>query len=421
MAGLSVDVELPEKCDVLFSGARYLVLFGGRGGGKSHSIARALLVRGMQRRHRILCTREFQISIRDSVHRLLTDQIDLLGLGAFYRVTQTQITGINGTEFIFAGLRHSIDSIKSTEGISIAWCEEASRISEASWQILIPTIRVPGSQIYVSFNPENESDPVYQRFVVNPPPDAKVVKIGWQDNKWISNELIREKDYLYSVDAEAAAHVWGGELIKLSVAQVLRGRYAVEAFEPETGWNGPYFGADWGFSVDPTALVKLWINARTLYIEHEAYGVGVDIDDTPALFDTVPGAREHTIRADSSRPETISHMRRHGYPKILGCTKGKGSVEDGVEHLRSYERIIIHPRCTHAAEEARLWSYKVDKLTGDVLPVLLDRHDHIFDAARYALEQIIRAGKPRAKPKAAAQKRHDYNREDKRADGWKVV
>jgi phage terminase large subunit len=202
---------------------------------------------------------------------------------------------------------------------------------------------------------------------------------------------------------------------------VLRGRYRVESFEPGEDWHGPYLGADWGFATDPTALVKCWINGRTLYVEHEAYGVGIDIEDTPALFDKVPGARDHMIRADSSRPETISHMRRHGYSRMLGAVKGQGSVEDGVEHLRSYEAIVIHPRCTHAAEEARLWSYKVDKLTGDVLPVLSPKHDHIMDAIRYALEPIIRSGKPIPVPVKPPTKMHDYDRGEKREKTWKVV
>ena len=194
----------------------------------------------------------------------------------------------------------------------------------------------------------------------------------------------------------------------------------VAGFEPGKDWSGPHYGADWGFSVDPSTLVRCWIDGRTLYIEHEAYAVGCDLDDTPKLFDSVPDARKHTIRADSARPETISHMRRNGYPLMLGVEKGKGSVEDGVEHLRSYERIVIHPRCVHAAEEARLWSYKTDKLSGDVLPVLLDKHDHIWDAVRYALAPIIRAGRPGAKPVKPAAPAPDYVGRKPPVRSWKV-
>jgi phage terminase large subunit len=415
--------DFPEKLGCLFEPprARYRVLYGGRGGAKSWGVARALLIKAAERKLRVLCARELQISIQDSVHKLLAEQVEALGLSSFYEVQQALIRGANGSEFIFSGLRSNATKIKSMEGLDLVWVEEAQTVSAASWDILVPTVRKADSEIWVSFNPDLETDPTYQRFVVNPPPGAVVVEIGWQDNPWLPRVLIEEKDYLYRVDPDAAAHVWGGKTRRTSAAQVLRGRYVVEGFEPQSDWNGPYFGADFGFSVDPTALVKLWIHGRTLYVEHEAYGIGVDIDDTPALFAKVPGAKDHTIRADSSRPETISYLRRNGFSRVLGADKGKGSVEDGVEHLRSYERIVIHPRCAHTAEEARLWSYKTDKLSGDVLPVLLDKHDHCWDAARYALEPIIRAGKPRKRPPAPASKRPDYNRPRVvQAGAWKT-
>jgi phage terminase large subunit len=395
------DLSIPPKCAFLFDPHRYKVLYGGRGAAKSHSIAKVLLVQGMLERLRILCTREFQLSITDSVHKLLRDQIELLGLGDFYDIQKTRILGANGTEFIYAGLRQGVESIRSLEGVTRCWVEEAQRVSEASWKILIPTIRADGSEIWVSFNRHKTTDPTDQRFIDHPPPGAEVVKIGWEDNDWFPDELRKEKDYDYRVDPDAAAHVWGGEPLKYTKAQILFGKVAVEPFEPAADWSGPYQGIDWGFSVSPTALVRVWVQtakptsegadpARTLYVEHEAFGVGVDLDATPALFDRVPRAREYTSRADCSRPETISHMQKHGYPEIGPCKKGPGSVEDGIVHLRSYERIVIHPRCVHAEEQARLWQWKVDKLTGDILPEQVDRHNDIWDAARYALEPIIR-------------------------------
>lgn len=427
--------DFPAKLAFLFQPARYKVAYGGRGGAKSWGFARALLVLAAQRKLRVLCARELQISIQDSVHKLLAEQIEALGLGGIYEVQQATIRcKATGSEFIFSGLRSNITKIKSMEGLDVAWVEEAQTVSAESWDVLVPTVRKADSEIWVSFNPMHDDDPTYKRFVVTPPPGAAVVPIGWQDNPWLPDVLKAEKDYLYSIDPEAAEHVWGGSTLRHSMAQVLRGRYVVESFEPAPDWNGPYQGADWGFSVDPSVLVRCWIGpgviasaqdhakrllARTLYIEHEAYGVGVDLDDTPALFDTIPKAREYITRADSARPETISHMRRHGYTRILGVTKGKGSVEDGVEHLRSYERIVIHPRCTHAAEEARLWSYKTDKLSGDVLPVLLDKHDHCWDAARYALEPIIRVGKPRPAKEPPPPKPRDYGDRRPPRRSWK--
>lgn len=414
-------VEIPEKLGPFWEPARYKVAHGGRGGAKSWSIARLLLALAARSKLRILCARELQISIQDSVHKLLADQIAELGLGSFYEVQQAAIRGRNGSEFIFSGLRSNITKIKSMEGLDIVWVEEAQTVSAASWDVLIPTVRKEGSEIWVSFNPDQDDDPTYQRFVVAPPPGAVVVEIGWQDNPWFPETLRAEKDYLYRIDPEAAAHVWGGQTRRNSVAQVLRGRYVIESFTPDKDWHGPYYGADWGFATDPTTLIRCWVHGRQLCIEHEAYGVGVDLDDTPALFDRVPGAKEHTMRADNSRPETISHLRRHGYTRIISAHKGPGSVEDGVEHLRSYERIVIHPRCTHTAEEARLWSYKVDKLTGDVLPKLADAHDHCWDAVRYALEPIIRSGKPLPRKAPPPEGPRKYRPREPAGERWKIV
>ena len=387
------QVSFPGRLrPLLFKQARYKVAYGGRGGAKSWAFARALLLLAADRPMRILCARELQASIADSVHRLLSDQIDAMGISGFFEVTKTHIRGRNGSLFLFAGLRHNTTKIKSMEAIDIAWVEEAEVVSSESWELLIPTIRKAGSQIWVSFNPGQETDPTYRRFITDPPPDAIVIKVGWEHNPWFPAELAAEKDYLYSHDPEAAAHIWGGEPRNLSDAQVLRGRYRVEPFAADPKWAGPYYGADWGFANDPTAIVRCWVDdtARALYVDHEAYGVGVEIDRTPDLLRQLPESDKHVIRADSARPETISYMQRHGFPRLVGASKGAGSVEDGVEHLRSYSAIIIHPRCKHVADEARLWSYKTDRLTGDIKPQLEDKHNHCMDALRYALEPLIR-------------------------------
>lgn len=388
---MKVEADFPEKLEFLFKPKRYKVAHGGRGSGKSWGFARALLIRAMEKKTRILCTREVQKSIKDSVHRLLGDQIEELGLGAYFEVLQNEIRAKNGSQFLFAGLANTTaESIKSFEGCNIVWVEEAQTVSDRSWEILIPTIRAPKSEIWVTFNPSEESDPTYQRFIVSPPPDASVVRLNWNDNPWFPEELKREKDYLYSVDPEAAEHVWGGNTRKTSDAQVLRGRYVVEAFEPVQGvWDGPYQGADWGFAVDPSTLVRSWIFERKLYVEWEAYGLGVEIDHTPALFDSIPNARSYVTRADNSRPETISFMVRAGFPKLMACQKWPGCVEDRVQYLRAFDQIVIHPRCPHTAEEARLWSFKTDRLSGDVLPQLVDKHNHCWDAIGYALEPMV--------------------------------
>ena len=204
--------QFPAKLQCLFrpEKSRYRVLFGGRGGAKSWGIARALLIKGAQNPIRILCAREFQTSIKDSVHKLLSDQIEELGMSTFYEITQAAIRGVNGTEFAFVGLKNNVANVKSFEGVDICWVEEAQTVSRHSWNVLIPTIRKEGSEIWVSFNPELETDETYQRFVVNPPDNAIVQKINWSDNPWFPETLRLEKDALKSRDPAAYNTVWEG-------------------------------------------------------------------------------------------------------------------------------------------------------------------------------------------------------------------
>jgi phage terminase large subunit len=203
--------EFPEKLAFLFDKYRYKCAYGGRGSGKSWGFARALLIEGYKRKIRILCTREVQKSIKQSVHQLLTDQIQILGLGKFYEVLDAEIRGLNGTEITFAGLKgNTIESIKSFEGVDICWIEEAQSVSERSFQILFPTIRKEDSEIWLTFNPELETDPVFNRFIINTPTDAKVVKINWSDNPWFTKELNAERLNDKNRDMEAYNTIWEG-------------------------------------------------------------------------------------------------------------------------------------------------------------------------------------------------------------------
>lgn len=393
-------VDLPEYAINLFRPARYKVVYGGRGGARSWSVARTLLVKAAEKKLRILCAREMQSSLRDSVHQLLRDQIDLMGIPGF-RVTDREVRHANGSLFLFEGLRHNIAKIKSLEGVDICWVEEAERITSRSWQVLIPTIRKHGSEIWVTFNPDQLEDATYQRMVVNPPKDAWIQQVNWEDNPWLTDELRAEKDYAYETDPEAADHVWGGNLREISEAQILRDKWIVQEFVVPTdehgnpAWSGPYQGEDFGFGSDPAAAVRVWTHDDVLYIEYELYAHKLELDHTAqALEDAIPGFSEYVTRADSSRPDSISYLRRHGVPRIIGVEKGPGSVEDGIAHLRSYRKIIIHPRCVHAKDEFKLYSYKVDENSGDVLPIIVDKHNHIVDSIRYALQPMI---KPRRK------------------------
>ena len=204
------NVQFPQKLAFLFEPQRYKICFGGRGGAKSWGISRALLILGAKSPLRILCAREFQTSIKDSVHKLLCDQIDSMGLTGFYEITDKSIRGKNGTEFFFVGLRNNVTNVKSIEGVDICWVEEAQTVSKTSWNVLIPTIRKEQSEIWVSFNPELDTDETYQRFVLNSPANCKVVKINWSDNPWFPETLRLEKDALRDRDIEAYNTVWEG-------------------------------------------------------------------------------------------------------------------------------------------------------------------------------------------------------------------
>lgn len=380
---------------------RYRVAYGGRGSTKSWEFARRLIRVAVKKKIRILCARELQVSIKDSVHKLLVDQIYLMGLQANFQILDKSIKSTIGTEFIFKGLRHNIQEIKSTEGIDICWIEEAHSVSKESWAVLDPTIRKSGSEIWLTFNPDLEDDPIYQMFVVGDIPEAIVRQVNYTEivahegtKHWFTDELRRQMERAKVNDYISYLHVWKGACRTHSDAQILYEKWEVAPFTPKFSqdehWGAPFFGADWGFSQDPTTLIKCYVYDDCIWIEHEAFAVGCDLDDTPELFDTVPDARKYHIYADCARPETIRHMNTHGYPNIKPCTKWPGSVADGIAHLRQYRKIIIHPRCKNIIDEARLYSYKIDPRTDAILPTIVDKHNHGIDALRYSLGKLIR-------------------------------
>ena len=389
------DLELPEWCEKIFDeNSRYFALVGGRGSAKSYSVAATLILRSASKTLRILCAREIQKSIKDSVKRLLDDTIERAGLQSFFISTETEIRGKNGSLILFAGLRSNIDSIKSMEGIDICWVEEAQTVSQSSLDTLIPTIRKPNSQIYFTWNPKYKTDPVDAMFDRNDlPPKTTFLRVNWGDNPWFPQVLRDEMEYDRARDPDKYVHIWQGEYVRNSERRVFK-NWRIEEFDtPPDAIHR--LGADWGFAVDPTVLIRCHIIGRTLYIDHEAYRVGCEIVDTPELFLTVPEAERWPIVADSSRPETISHMRKAGFTKIMPAVKGAKSVEEGVEFLKSYD-IVVHPRCVHTIDELTLYSYKADPATGAVLPILEDKSNHCIDALRYACEGVrrVQAVKP---------------------------
>ncbi len=389
-----IRIQIPEIFQELVKPHRYKSYYGGRGGAKSWAIARALLAIAAQRKVRILCTREFQSSIADSVYKLLVDQIhakDKNGnnLLKYYKdgILKNTITSSIGSEFIFKGLNRNIQEIKSLEGIDICWIEEAQSTSEESWKVLIPTIRKENSEIWLSWNTGEEKDPTYQRFVVNPPPDCISQKVSYRDNPYFPEVLEKERAYHQKVDPDSYENIWEGFPLTISEETIFRGKYREATFEVPEGTKF-YFGCDWGFSNDPTVLIKCFINSNKLYICEEFYAVGVELDEIEQAFDSISDSRKYKIIADSARPETISYIKKKGF-NIVSSKKWKGSVEDGISYVKKFEEIIIHSNCKHVLEEMRLYKYKKDIKTGDILPIIVDAHNHCIDSIRYALGDLI--------------------------------
>ena len=391
-------VDLPEVYKPLFGAERYKAMRGGRGAARSWTAATALVAYARSGFERILCTREYQSTIRESVHYLLKARISAIGVAKEFYITDNSIQHMRtGSEFIFKGLRHDPDGIKSLEGITKVWIEEARTVSKTSLQILNPTIRAPGSQIWATWNPEDEDDPI-EAFYENADPHNKVVlTTTYRDNPFFPPDLEEQRlDALRLAQAtgdwDDYDWIWEGEFRRISEAAVFRRRVVIEDFNTPEGVRF-YHGADWGFASDPTALVRCYTthepDGEHLWIDQEAFGNGVEIDETPQLFQKIQTSRKWPIKADSARPETISAMKRAKF-NITAAKKWPGSVEDGIAHIKGYVKIHIHVRCKHMTEEAKKYSFKVDKLTQEVLPVLIDKWNHGWDAVRYSLDGIIR-------------------------------
>lgn len=402
----------PDKLQCLFDPPkkRYRVLYGGRGGAKSWGIARALLIKSVQTPLRILCAREFQTSIRDSVHKLLVDQIEALGMMGLFEITQNSIRSKNGSEFFFVGLKNNVSNIKSFEGVDICWVEEAQSVSRMSWNVLIPTIRKQDSEIWVSFNPELETDETYQRFVVQPPADSIVQKINWQDNPWFPETLRQEKDALKARDPGAYATVWEG-ICRQTVDGAIFARELEQAEIEGRITRVPY---------DPSKPV------------HAIFDLGWS-DQTAIWFLQFIGMETRLIRYLEDSQKTMTHylslMQTFGYVydtiwlphdaqnKTLAAA-GR-SIEDIVKSLGFKTRILekvpvvdsinaartIFPNCWFDRENThqglsclRHYRYEVDPDTGNFSRnPLHDQYSHGADAFRYIALMIREPSKVKRK------------------------
>ena len=388
--------EFPKKLSILFDPARYKVLYGGRGGAKSWGVARALLIIGAKQPTRILCAREFQTSIKDSVHKLLSDQIFALGLQDFYEITQTAIRGMNGTEFSFAGLKNNVANIKSFEGVDIAWVEEAQTTSKMSWNVLIPTIRKENSEIWITFNPELESDETYKRFVINPPENSLVQRVNWSDNPWFPETLRLEKDALFARDREAYNTIWegvcrqtvDGAIFAKEMQQAeFEGRITRVPYDPvkpvmavfDIGWADATAVWFLQFIGMETRLIRYYETTQTtmsqILAKMQTFGYVYDILYLPH------DAQNKTLAANGRSIEEI--VRAAGFNvRIIDRTP----ISDSINAART-----IFPKCYFDRENCheglqclRHYRYDVNPDTGTFSQKPLhDNYSHGADAFRY--------------------------------------
>lgn len=403
------QIELPPKLIPLFSeqGLRYRTSKGGRGSGKTRTFALMTAIRGYMAAEQgqsgvILSAREHLNSLADSSMEEIKQAIRSVPfLDNYYEMGENYIRTKNRmVSYVFAGLRHNLDSIKSKARILIAWIDEAETVSEVAWQKLLPTVREDDSEVWITYNPERRDSPTNKRFGNPEIIDDETGKVigrcvimNYTDNPWFPHvlELERRQDKK-NLSPEKYEWIWEGAYLEMSEAVVFKGKFEVKEFEPDLRrWNGPYQGLDFGFANDPTAGVQCFINANTLYIYRDFSKVELELDDTARYaLHHIPDFDKYPIIADNARPESISHLKRKGLPRIEACKKGKGSVEDGVAYIQSFDKVIIHPSCTATIQEFKTYSYKTDKLTGEVLPILLDENNHVIDALRYSLERARR-------------------------------
>lgn len=387
-----IPIQTSAKLKQLWQPADYKILYGGRGSGKSWGVADYLIVQALNEQSpgTYLCVREFQTSMADSVYSQLVDKIYTYGLASEFVINKTElICKPTGIKFVFLGMRKNPQSVKSMYNLKKVWAEEAQTLSKESLTLLLPTIREDGSEFIATYNPYNDDDPIHE-LMVDPLPNTIKIKLNWSDNPWFTQRMRIQMEALKKKDYDLYLHVWEGHTYNRSEAQVFWDLCVIEEFQPLKTWHGPYYGLDWGFANDPLRLVRCWIADRKLWIEKEVSGLRVDIDKTPKyLLSGDPFCDRYVIRADNARPESISYCQQNGFPKMVACKKGPNSVEEGITFVRSFDNIIIHPACKHTTEEARLYSYKIDRMSGDVLPDVVDAYNHSWDAIRYSLEPIM--------------------------------
>jgi phage terminase large subunit len=387
---LTLKLQTPKWMVPLLQPARYKAAHGGRGGGKSRGFGTMLIAAHVADPERnTVCIREVQKSLKQSVKKLLEQEIRRLEVGDHFDVLGTEIRSRKGNGvIIFEGMNdHTAESIKSLEGFDCAWVEEAQSFTERSLELLRPTIRKPESELWFSWNPHLKTDPVDVLFrgPDGPPPDSVVVQVNYPDNPWFP-EVLKKEEYHARISPKKHHHIWDGGYKEHAEAMYFD-NWRVEEFDTPKDAQ-IRLGLDWGFHPDPLAVVGCYIEGDNLYIDREACEYDVSIRQTPAFLLTVPGTDKLEIVAGSDRPERILDLKEKGF-KIFKAVRGPNSVEQGLEWLENYN-IIIHPRCKTIADEFSLFSHPVDKLTGKILVGYVDENNHCIEALRYACEAVRR-------------------------------
>ena len=395
---VEVSLDLPRKLDPIWQPKRYKVMHGGRGGGKSWAAAAVLLVLAGQVPLRILCAREVQKSMRDSVHRLLKDTISRLGLDGFYEVLDTEIRGANGSLFLFTGLQsHTVDSIKSYEGVDIVWVEEAHGVSKKSWDVLIPTIRKPGSEIWLTLNPDMETDETYQRFIATPSPDTWVVQVNWRDNPWfpqvLEDERRKAQRTMLTDDYE---HIWEGKARRVAAGAIYR-HEVEQLYMDERAREVPY---------DPTLPVHTvwdlgWNDAMSIalvqrgpqdvriidYIEDSHRTLdwyAAKLDKMPYRWGTDYLPHDGKTRNFQTGKSTEQLLRELGRQSVVSQQRGQ-DVEEGIKQLRMlFPRLYIdRTRCARLLECLKRYQRRIHSVTNEPMEPLHDEFSHGADCARY--------------------------------------
>ena len=410
---VDLDIGTPRWAVPLLSRSiRYVGAKGSRSSGKSHFFAERLVEKAVENPDLLwVCIREIQKSLKFSAKRLVENKIRALGVGHLFDIQKDEIHRIGGEGVIlFQGMQdHTADSIKSLEGFDGAWVEEAQSLSARSLELLDPTIRNDHSQLWFSWNPEQATDAVENLFrelglnpslAINDPQygeDCVLVHVNYLQNPWCPKVSRDQANRMKRKNFEKYQHTWLGGYNTKSKSQVFAGYWRVDEFEPLAHWDGPYQGTDFGFAEDPTVSVRCWIGDERVWIEYADGRANMDLDETATYYDkAIPNFNDYETKADNARPESISHLKKNGMPRMRPVIKWPGSVKDGIEWLKSFEEIVIHTRCKRMIEEARLYSYKTNK-AGEVLSDVVDSDNHGWDAVRYAFSKLIKSPKKKAR------------------------